>query len=53
MFHPDGEIATARAAKAKKTVQILSSATSTRVEDVAKALGSPLWYGRVPMISPP
>jgi len=44
MFHPDGEIATARAAKAKKTVQILSSATSTPVEDVAKALGSPLWY---------
>ncbi len=44
MFHPEGEIATARAAKTRKTVQILSSATSTPVEDVAKALGSPLWY---------
>jgi isopentenyl diphosphate isomerase/L-lactate dehydrogenase-like FMN-dependent dehydrogenase len=44
MFHPDGEVAVARAAKAKKTVQILSSATSTGVEDVARALGSPLWY---------
>jgi isopentenyl diphosphate isomerase/L-lactate dehydrogenase-like FMN-dependent dehydrogenase len=44
MFHPEGEVAVARAAKAKKTTQILSSATSTAVEDVAKALGSPLWY---------
>ena len=44
MFHPDGEVAVARAAKAKKTTQILSSATSIGVEDVAKALGSPLWY---------
>ena len=44
MFHPDGEIAVARAARAKKTTQILSTATSTAVEDVAHALGSPLWY---------
>ena len=44
MFHPEGEVAVARAAKAKKTVQILSSASSTPVEDVARALGSPLWY---------
>lgn len=44
MFHPDGEVAVARAAKAKKTVQILSSATSIGVEEVAHALGSPLWY---------
>ena len=44
MFHPEGEIAVARAARAKKTTQILSTATSTSVEDVAHALGSPLWY---------
>ena len=44
MFHPEGEVAVARAAKAKKTTQILSSATSSAVEDVAKALGSPPWY---------
>src|SRR5579875_3373153 len=44
MFHPEGEVAVARAARAKKTTQILSSATSTPVEDVAKALGAPLWY---------
>lgn len=44
MFHPEGEVAVARAAKAKKTTQILSTATSMPVEDVARALGSPLWY---------
>jgi 4-hydroxymandelate oxidase len=44
MFHSEGEVAVARAAKAKKTVQILSSATSTPVEDVGRALGTPPWY---------
>jgi isopentenyl diphosphate isomerase/L-lactate dehydrogenase-like FMN-dependent dehydrogenase len=44
MFHPDGEVAVARAAKTKKTTQILSSATSIGVEEVARALASPLWY---------
>ncbi|MBV8732898.1 MAG: alpha-hydroxy-acid oxidizing protein [Acidobacteriia bacterium] len=44
MFHPQGELAVARAAKSKNTTQILSSATSTRVEEVATALGTPPWY---------
>ncbi len=44
MFHPDGELATARAARAKKTMQVLSTATTTSVENVAKALGTPPWY---------
>ena len=43
-FHPEGELATARAAKAKKTMQMLSTVTSVSVEDVAKALGTPPWY---------
>jgi 4-hydroxymandelate oxidase len=43
-FHPEGELATARAAKAKKTMQMLSTVTSTPVEEVAKALGTPPWY---------
>jgi isopentenyl diphosphate isomerase/L-lactate dehydrogenase-like FMN-dependent dehydrogenase len=43
-FHPDGELATARAAKAKKTMQMLSTVTSISVEDVGKALGTPPWY---------
>src|SRR5687767_318529 len=44
MFHRDGEVAVARAASAKKTLQILSSATSIAVEEVAKTLAHPLWY---------
>jgi 4-hydroxymandelate oxidase len=44
MFHGDGEIGVARAAAATKTTQILSSASSVAVEDVAKALGEAPWY---------
>src|SRR4029079_11314213 len=43
-FHPQGELATARAAKNKKTMQMLSTTTSTAVEEVAKALGTPPWF---------
>jgi 4-hydroxymandelate oxidase len=43
-FHPDGELGTARAARAKKVVQMLSTVSSTSVEDVTKALGEPPWY---------
>jgi isopentenyl diphosphate isomerase/L-lactate dehydrogenase-like FMN-dependent dehydrogenase len=43
-FHPEGEIATARAAKAQKATQMLSTVSSTSVEDVAKALGAAPWY---------
>jgi len=43
-FFPDGEISVARAAKARGTLQFLSTATSTPVEEVNKALGRPVWY---------
>ena len=43
-FHPDGELASARAARAKKTLQMLSQDTSHPLEDVTKALGMPPWY---------
>jgi 4-hydroxymandelate oxidase len=43
-FHPEGELATARAAKSRNVVQMLSTVTSTPVEDVGKALGEPPWY---------
>ena len=42
-FHPDGELAVARAARARGALQFLSTATSTGVEDVNKALGRPVW----------
>ncbi len=43
-FHTDGELATARAAKTGNHLQILSTATSTGVEDVTAARGQPIWY---------
>ena len=43
-FHPDGELGVARVAKAKNMLQMLSSVTSTSVEEVNKALGRPVWY---------
>jgi len=44
MFHPDGEVATARAAKAKNTLQILSTVTSISYEEVSQARTQPVWY---------
>ena len=43
-FHPDGELAVARAAHAGNHLQILSTQASTRIEDVARIRGSSLWY---------
>ncbi len=43
-YHPEGELATARAAQSKRALQILSTVTSTAVEDVNKARGTPVWY---------
>jgi isopentenyl diphosphate isomerase/L-lactate dehydrogenase-like FMN-dependent dehydrogenase len=43
-FFQDGELSVARAAKARGTLQCLSTMTSTGIEDVNKALGRPVWY---------
>jgi 4-hydroxymandelate oxidase len=43
-FHAEGELAVARATKARGTMQMLSTATSTGVEEVCKAHGQPVWY---------
>jgi isopentenyl diphosphate isomerase/L-lactate dehydrogenase-like FMN-dependent dehydrogenase len=43
-FHPEGEVAVARAAKARGTLQFLSTVTSSSVEEVNQALGRPVWY---------
>jgi 4-hydroxymandelate oxidase len=44
MFHSEGEAGSARGARAKNAIQVLSTQTSTSVEEVAKALGRPPWY---------
>ena len=43
-FDPEGELAVARATKARGTMQMLSTSTSTGVEDVNSAHGRPVWY---------
>src|SRR5258708_29207529 len=43
-FHADGEIATAKGAKAGNHLMILSTATTSGVEDVTAARGAPVWY---------
>ncbi|HEX4642697.1 MAG TPA: alpha-hydroxy acid oxidase, partial [Candidatus Acidoferrales bacterium] len=43
-FFADGELSVARAAKARNTLQFLSTATSTPVEDVCKERGQPVWF---------
>jgi 4-hydroxymandelate oxidase len=43
-YHPEGEVPTTLAAKSKRALQILSTATNTSVEDVAEMLGRAPWY---------
>jgi 4-hydroxymandelate oxidase len=43
-FHPDGEVAVAKAARAGNHLQILSTASNFSVEDVTKARGAPVWF---------
>lgn len=43
-FYREGEIAVARAAKAKGHLQILSTVSSSSVEDVIAARGGPVWF---------
>jgi L-lactate dehydrogenase (cytochrome) len=46
IFHPDGELATARAAAAEGLTVVLSTASSHSIEEVAEAggEGAPRWY---------
>ncbi|MFY9555932.1 MAG: alpha-hydroxy acid oxidase [Blastocatellia bacterium] len=50
-FHSQGEIATARAAASRGQLQILSTVTTTSVEDVIAARGAPVWYQLYPTAS--
>ncbi len=42
--HPEGEAATARAAAASDTIMILSTMSTTTIEDVAAAAAGPRWF---------
>ena len=43
-FHPEGEIAVARAAKARDHLQVLSTVATTSIEDTIAARGGPVWF---------
>lgn len=43
-FHPEGEIAVARAAKARNHLQVLSTVATTSIEDAIAARGGPVWF---------
>lgn len=43
-FHPDAELATARAARAQGHLQLLSNVATTPIEDVIAARGEPVWF---------
>lgn len=48
MFHSDGELAVARASTSRNALQILSTVTTTSVEDVNAARDTPVWYQLYP-----
>jgi isopentenyl diphosphate isomerase/L-lactate dehydrogenase-like FMN-dependent dehydrogenase len=47
-FHPEGELAVARGARAMHAVQILSTVTTCGVEEVNQAAGRPVWFQLYP-----
>ena len=47
-FHPEGEIAVARAARKRGHLQMLSTVTTSSVEQVNEARGEPVWYQLYP-----
>lgn len=48
MFHPEGELAVARATRSKNGLMILSTVTNHAVEAVAEARDAPIWYQLYP-----
>jgi len=47
-FHADGELASARAARANGNLQLLSNVASHAIEDVIEARGEPVWFQLYP-----
>ena len=44
LYHPDGELATARGAGAAAATYVVSSYTTTPLEEIARAATQPLWF---------
>jgi 4-hydroxymandelate oxidase len=43
-FHPDGEVAVARAARVGNHLQMLSTVATTSIEEATSARGAPVWF---------
>jgi 4-hydroxymandelate oxidase len=43
-FHPDGEVAVAKAARAGKHLQMLSTVATTSIEEATEARAAPIWF---------
>jgi 4-hydroxymandelate oxidase len=43
-FHPDGEVAVSKAARAGNHLQLLSSGATTSIEEAIAARGAPVWF---------
>jgi len=43
-FHPDGDVAVAKAAKVGNHLQVLSTLATTSIEDASAARGAPIWF---------
>ena len=47
-FHPEGEVAVAKAARAGNHLQMLSTVATTSIEDAIAARGAPVWFQLYP-----
>jgi len=47
-FHPEGEVAVAKAARVGNHLQILSTVATTSIEDAISARGAPIWFQLYP-----
>jgi 4-hydroxymandelate oxidase len=43
-FHPDGEVAVAKAARSGNHLQMLSTVATTSIEEATAARGAPIWF---------
>ncbi len=47
-FHPEGDIAVAKAAKARNHLEVMSTLSTASVEDIMEARGAPVWFQLYP-----
>jgi 4-hydroxymandelate oxidase len=51
-FHPDGDIAVAKAAKARNHLEIMSTLSTASAESIIEARGAPVWFQLYPTSDP-